>query len=236
MAILGRNCDRMQRICIVEDEGSLADVIRMNLEMEGYEVVHFDHGTPAARQFEQAFDFDLVILDVMLPGVNGVELCKIIRRSSQVPILFLSAKGTTTDRIEGLKAGGNDYLPKPFDLEELLLRVAVLTQSQKKEAQESIHIGDWEVNYKTFNVSNLRTKEEVSLSKKEIALIQLFEEREGEVIARSEILDRVWGKDQFPTTRTIDNYILNFRKIFEPDSKQPRYFHSIRGVGYKFTK
>jgi two-component system alkaline phosphatase synthesis response regulator PhoP len=226
----------MQRICIVEDEGSLAEVIRMNLEMEGFEVQHFNHGSEAARHFAHSLDYDLIVLDVMLPGVNGVDLCKQIRKSSGVPILFLSAKGTTSDRIEGLKAGGNDYLPKPFDLEELLLRVAVLTQSQKKEQGESVHIGDWEVNYKTFLVRHLHNGEEVSLSKKEIALIQLFDEKEGEVIARSEILDRVWGKDQFPTSRTIDNYILNFRKIFEPDSKQPRFFHSIRGVGYKFTK
>jgi len=226
----------MQKICVVEDEGSLADVIRMNLEMEGYDVVHFDNGLKAATHLATHSEYDLIILDVMLPGMNGVEVCRQIRKKSAVPILFLSAKGTTSDRIEGLKAGGNDYLPKPFDLEELLLRVGILTNFTKKENTESTQIGAWEVNFKTFVVLNLQSNEEVHLSKKEVALIQLFDEKEGEVIARSEILDKVWGKDQFPTTRTIDNYILNFRKIFEPDPKQPHHFHSIRGVGYKFTK
>jgi len=226
----------MLEVCVVEDEASLAEMIRLNLELEGYSVTHFDHGKEASDAFAKGITFDLIILDVMLPGVNGVQLCRQIRSTSKVPILFLSAKGTTTDRIEGLKAGGNDYLPKPFDLEELLLRVAVLLDANEKELLESVQIGDWEVNFKTFVIHNTANKEEFSLSKKEVGLIQLFHEKEGEVIARSEILDRVWGKDQFPTTRTIDNYILNFRKIFEQDPKHPIYFHSIRGVGYKFTK
>jgi two-component system alkaline phosphatase synthesis response regulator PhoP len=152
-----------------------------------------------------------------------------------VPILFLSAKGTTTDRIKGLKSGGNDYLSKPFDLEELLLRVQVLVGKNIHEPLEKVVIGSYEVNFKSFNLNHLNSSAETSLSKKEIALIQMFIEREGEVISRDEILDKIWGKDQFPTSRTIDNYILNLRKIFEKDPKNPNYFHSIRGVGYKFT-
>ncbi len=226
----------MQKVCVVEDENSIAEMIRMNLELEGFEVMHFDHGMMASEHFSQLPEYDLIILDVMLPGVNGVELCRQIRENSQVPVLFLSAKGTTSDRIEGLKAGGNDYLPKPFDLEELLLRVGVLTNINKKETAEVVQIGKCEVNFKTFLITNSDSGEVINLSKKEVSLIQLFHEKEGEVIARSEILDRVWGKDQFPTTRTIDNYILNFRKVFEDDPKHPKHFHSIRGVGYKFTK
>lgn len=225
----------MIKICVVEDESSIAEMVRLNLELEGYEVTHFDDGAIAKRVFQNEFDFDLIILDVMLPGVNGVDLCIEIRKTSKVPILFLSAKGTTTDRIEGLKAGGNDYLPKPFDLEELLLRVAVLTSNLKNEDADEIEIGEFTVNFKTFEVKNATSQEKIDLSKREIALIQLFYEKNNEVIPRSEILDRVWGKDQFPTSRTIDNYILNFRKIFEKDPKTPQYFHSIRGVGYKFT-
>ena len=226
----------MQKICVVEDESSLAEMIRMNLELEGYEVTHFDNGLLASEHFSEQPEYDLIVLDVMLPGMNGVEICRKIREHSNVPVLFLSAKGTTSDRIEGLKAGGNDYLPKPFDLEELLLRVAVLANVNKKETPDVLQIGKCEVNFKTFLVKNTGTGEELSLSKKEVSLIQLFHEKNGEVIARSEILDKVWGKDQFPTTRTIDNYILNFRKIFEDDPKDPKHFHSIRGVGYKFTK
>lgn len=226
----------MQRICLVEDEASLAEMIRLNLELEGYEVVHWSSGSEAKAHFDEHLDYDLIILDVMLPGVNGVELCRTIRKKSAVPVLFLSAKGTTADRIDGLKAGGNDYLPKPFDLEELLLRVANLLNINKAELHDQLQIGELEVNFKTFVVSNRQSGDSVNLSKKEVALIQLFLEKEGEVVSRAEILDRVWGKDQFPTTRTIDNFILNFRKIFEPDPKNPRYFHSVRGVGYKFTK
>lgn len=225
----------MTKICVVEDESSIAEMIRLNLELEGYSLTHFDNGSIAKKVFQHDFDFDLIILDVMLPGVNGIDLCTEIRKTSKVPVLFLSAKGTTTDRIEGLKAGGNDYLPKPFDLEELLLRVAVLTGALNDEVNDEITIGDFNVNFKTFEVKNSVSHEKIDLSKREIALIQLFYEKNNEVIPRSEILDRVWGKDQFPTSRTIDNYILNFRKIFEKDPKAPEYFHSIRGVGYKFT-
>lgn len=225
----------MKRICLVEDEPSLVEMIQLNLELEGFEVLAFRDGKKAQEHFEQSLDYDLFVLDVMLPHVNGIDLCKYIRKQSSTPILFLSAKGTTSDRIEGLKAGANDYLPKPFDLEEFLLRVAVLTnQLSDDSAAETAQIGAWEINFKTYTISN--GKEEQSLSKKEVALIQLFLEREGEVVSRSEILDRVWGKDQFPTTRTIDNFILNFRKIFEEDPKQPLHFLSVRGVGYRFIR
>jgi two-component system alkaline phosphatase synthesis response regulator PhoP len=219
----------MKRICLVEDEKSLAEMIQLNLELEGFEVTTFDDGRNAQSHFSKELGYDLFILDVMLPHVNGIDLCKQIRTESSAPILFLSAKGTTSDRIQGLKAGANDYLPKPFDLEELLLRVAVLTHHQ---AEDTAKVGQWEVNFKTYSISN--GTETQSLSKKEVALIQLFLEREGEVVSRSEILDRVWGKDQFPTTRTIDNFILNFRKIFEKDPKHPVHFISVRGVGYRF--
>lgn len=220
----------MKRICLVEDEASLAEMIQLNLELEGFEVNTFDDGRAASSHFSEQLDYDLFILDVMLPHVNGIDLCKQIRLRSNAPVLFLSAKGTTTDRIHGLKAGANDYLPKPFNLEELLLRVAVLTQHQ---SEDDAKIGQWEINFKTYTISN--GTETQSLTKKEVALIQLFLEREGEVVSRSEILDRVWGKDQFPTTRTIDNFILNFRKIFEKDPKHPEHFISVRGVGYRFN-
>ena len=225
----------MQKICVVEDEKSIAEMIRLNLEIDGYDVVHFDNGLEASKSFDEKIDFDLIILDVMLPGMNGIEICKNIRKKSKTPILFLSARGTTGDRIEGLKAGGNDYLPKPFDLEELLLRVGALLPVIEDNKNEIIIIGDCEVNFKTYIVTDNKTSETVQLSKKEVKLLQLFIQKPDEVISRSEILDKVWGKNQFPTTRTIDNYILHFRKIFELNPKEPNYFHSIRGVGYKYT-
>ncbi|MDB4516060.1 response regulator transcription factor [Crocinitomicaceae bacterium] len=226
----------MYSICLVEDESALADMVRLNLELEGYAVDVISDGAEALELFKRAFSYDLVLLDVMLPNVSGVDLCRTIRKSSQVPILFLSAKGTTADRIEGLKAGGNDYLPKPFDLEELLLRVGILLNVQSKlDELESMQIGNANIDFKTFEVTSQDSDEAITLSKKEVALLQLFQSKEGEVISRTEILDKIWGKDQFPTTRTIDNFILHFRKLFEENRKEPQFFHSIRGVGYKFT-
>ena len=228
----------MKKICLIEDEESLSDLIKMNLELEGYSVETVSHGTEAFLRAFEMDSFDLVILDVMLPEVSGLTICKEIRKYSRVPILFLSAKGTTQDRIAGLKQGANDYLPKPFDLEELLLRVQILVEGIEEATTviDKITIGDFSVDFTSYLVSNTLTGEKHDLSKREIDLLKLFNSKQGLVISRDEILDTLWGNDQFPTSRTIDNYILNFRKIFEADPKTPKYFHSIRGVGYKFVK
>jgi len=170
------------------------------------------------------------MLDNMLPGHSGIELCKAIRSLSNVPILFLSAKGNTSDRIEGLKAGANDYLAKPFNLEELMLRIQVLIPKHTL----SYKLGLFELDFESMEVSNTTTQEIHTLSKKEMTLLKLFVENENRVLSRDEILDKVWGEDVYPTTRTIDNFVLAFRKMFEGDQKHPKYFHSIRGVGYKF--
>jgi two-component system alkaline phosphatase synthesis response regulator PhoP len=227
----------MKKICLIEDEESLADLIRMNLELEGYRVDVITHGTEAFLRAFEMEQFDLVILDVMLPEVSGLTICKEIRKYSRVPILFLSAKGTTQDRIAGLKIGANDYLPKPFDLEELLLRVQVLVEGIEETTTplEKVIIGNHQVDFSTFEVKNLQTGENIDLSKREIELLKMFYNRIGVVVSREDILDELWGNDQFPTARTIDNYILSFRKLFEEDPKNPKFFHSIRGVGYKFT-
>jgi two-component system alkaline phosphatase synthesis response regulator PhoP len=227
----------MAKICLVEDETNLNEMIVMNLQLEGHEVVSLADGKSGMEIAEQAGNFDLIILDVMLPHFSGLQICEAIRKYSNVPVLFLSARGTSTDKIAGLKTGGNDYLSKPFELEELLLRVKVLTSGvlAVQQAEESFTIGNKTVNFATFEVVDQSSGEQLTLSKREIDLLHLFLEKEGKVVSRDEILDRLWGKDQFPTARTIDNYILNFRKIFEKDPKQPIHFHSIRSVGYKFT-
>jgi len=225
----------MLRVCLVEDEQSLIELISLNLEMEGYHVHCFTDGQEALDLLAKPFHFDLIILDVMLPRVNGFDICREIRKHDATPILFLSAKGTTADRVAGLKLGANDYLAKPFDLEELLLKVQILTQGLViTEAQKSMKIADFRVDFTTYTVQGADGVAAHQFSKREIELLALFHEKEGKVISRSEILDRVWGTDQFPTTRTIDNYILVFRKLFEPDPKNPQHFFSIRGVGYKF--
>lgn len=227
----------MKRICVIEDELSLSELIKMNLELEGYFVEVITHGTEAFLRAFEMTKFDLVVLDVMLPEVSGLTICKEIRKYSRVPVLFLSAKGTTQDRIVGLKLGANDYLPKPFDLEELLLKVQILVTGVEEEMEVPLSImtiGDFQVDFSTFEVMNLQTKSIHTLTKREIELLDFFNKKVGLVVSREEILDALWGNDQFPTSRTIDNYILGFRKLFENDPKNPQFFHSIRGVGYKF--
>jgi len=224
-----------KKVLLVEDEASLREMIKLNLEMEGFEVEDTSDGKMALEKADKLDEYALVILDVMLPHVSGFDICRTYREHSNVPILFLSAKGTTTDRIAGLKLGANDYLPKPFDLEELLLRVFVLTgKNEPTTATDKLLIGNKSVDFKTFDVEE-NGSPVTTLTKREIDLLQLFNLHSGEVVSRNMILDEIWGVDQYPTSRTIDNYILNFRKIFEKDPKHPVYFHSIRGVGYKFT-
>jgi len=227
----------MKRICVIEDELSLSELIKMNLELEGYFVEVITHGSEAFLRAFEMTKFDLIVLDVMLPEVSGLTICKEIRKYSRVPVLFLSAKGTTQDRIVGLKLGANDYLPKTFDLEELLLKVQILVTGVEEEIEVPLSIltiGNFQVDFSTFEVMNLQTKSIQTLTKREIELLDFFNKKVGLVVSREEILDALWGNDQFPTSRTIDNYILGFRKLFENDPKNPQFFHSIRGVGYKF--
>lgn len=220
----------MARICVIEDDSVLMEFILFNLDKEGYNTLSYAHGDHVMANMQHVISCDLVMLDNMLPGHSGIELCKAIRSISNVPILFLSAKGNTSDRIEGLKAGANDYLSKPFNLEELMLRIQVLMP----KPTITYKLGLFELDFESMEVSNTATREIHTLSKKEMTLLKLFVEHENRVLSRDEILDKVWGEDVYPTTRTIDNFVLAFRKLFEGDQKHPKYFHSIRGVGYKF--
>jgi two-component system, OmpR family, alkaline phosphatase synthesis response regulator PhoP len=227
------------RILLVEDESSLSAALTINLEMEGYHVVAVRDGHAALDKFRSQH-FDLAILDVMIPLMDGFSVCQTIRlEGNTTPILFLSAKGSGKDRVEGLKIGGDDYLTKPFDLEELLLRLRKLIK--RHEGSHSLaDINEYSfgasnhINFLNFTIRDIQGVETV-ISKKEIMLLKLLILRKGEVVSREEILEKVWGYDVFPSTRTIDNYILAFRKYFEIDSRNPRHFHSVRGVGYRFT-
>jgi two-component system alkaline phosphatase synthesis response regulator PhoP len=227
----------MPIIALVEDESSLNELIKLNLELEGHTVLSFFNGQEALNNLQKILKTDLVILDVMLPQVSGLELCEKIRQSGDVPILFLSAKSTTADRIAGLKKGGTDYLVKPFDLEELLLKVSILLRSLKSSNQlNTLEINEKTVDFDTFEVHDKNQQLISVLTKKEIELLRLFASKIGQVVSRDEILDAVWGQDQFPTSRTVDNFIVGFRKLFETDQRNPEFFHSVRGVGYKFVK
>lgn len=227
-----------KHILLVEDEENLLKTIQLNLELEGYTVSTATNGLEALKVFKKQA-YNLIILDVMLPEMNGFDVCEEIRKeNTKVPILFLTAKGSSADKIQGLKLGADDYLTKPFNLEELLLRIQILIKrgnpQKEKEAFESYSFGGNTVNFITYEIKGINGNTE--LSKKEIALMKLLIERKGEVVSREEILDSVWGKDAYPSSRTIDNYILAFRKYFEKNQREPIHFHSIRGVGYKFTE
>lgn len=225
------------RILLVEDEDNIRDGIKLNLELEGYEVMATGNGKKALELINGQH-FDLLMLDVMLPDVDGFTITEQVRlTNAEVPILILTAKDMAQDRITGLKKGADDYITKPFNLEELLLRVGILlrrSQRVKGEAPELYEFGKNKVNFNTFEAITWRG-EGITLTKKEAMLLKLLVERKNEVVSRNQILQAVWGYDVFPSTRTIDNFILAFRKYFEEDAKNPLYFHSIRGVGYKFT-
>lgn len=226
-------------ILLVEDEKNLLSVIKLNLEMEGYSVVAFDNGKAAWDKFRNA-QYSLIILDVMLPGMDGFELCGQIRKvDKHTPVLFLTARGDAEDRINGLKLGADDYLVKPFHLEELLLRVKGLLKrsgSVDKDSEiEEYSFRSGSVNFKTFEIIT-RDGEKKELTKREIELLRLLTDKKNEVVPRDLILEKVWGYETAPSTRTVDNYIVNFRKYFEADPRNPVHFHSVRGVGYKFTE
>lgn len=227
-------------ILLVEDEENLQEALKLNLELEDYEVTVADDGL-AALEAVQKEHFDLMILDVMLPELDGISVCENIRlQNNDIPILILSAKNSSADRVLGLKKGADDYLTKPFNLEELLLRVEKLVQKGKQlkvrtPIEQSYQFGKNKVDFKSLECIT-KDGSKITLTKKEIMLLKLLIENKNEVVTREKILQSVWGYNVYPTTRTIDNFILNFRKYFEEDSRNPKYFHSIRGIGYKFTE
>lgn len=227
-------------ILLVEDEEHLQEALQLNLQMEGYDVTIAGDGAKALSWVAQAH-FDLIIMDVMLPEIDGISVTETIRLTNrEVPILMLSARDSSDYRITGLRKGADDYLTKPFHLEELLLRIGKLIEKNTKQKQvtsfpEKLEFGGNVLDFSLRQAITFRG-ETLQLTKKEWLLLRLLLENKGEVVAREKILQMVWGYQVYPNTRTIDNFILNFRKYFEEDSKQPRYFHSVRGIGYRFNE
>jgi two-component system alkaline phosphatase synthesis response regulator PhoP len=223
------------KVLIIEDELTLQQTLKLNLELENYTVETCSSGEIAISQIE-IFKPDLVLLDIMLPVLSGVEIYKQLKtKNITVPVIFLTAKNNVQDKIEGLKLGADDYITKPFDLEELLLRIHNVLKRNTPQKQESniFKFDDCEINFVTFQIVTRAGKTE-DLSKREMALLKLLTDNVNSVVSRDEILDKLWTKDENPSSRTIDNYILNFRKLFEVNQKEPIHFLSIRGVGYKF--
>ena len=231
--------DKKFSILLVEDEENLHEALKLNLELEGYEVTGAYDGAEALKAVQKEY-FNLIILDVMLPELDGIIVCETIRLNNpDVPILILSAKNNSADRILGLKKGADDYMSKPFNLEELLLRVdKLIRKSERLSAREPLAevfvFGKNRIDFKSLE-AHTKSGEMIMLTKKEIMLLKLLIENKNEVVTREKILQVVWGYQVYPTTRTIDNFILNFRKYFEEDSRNPSWFQSVRGIGYKFT-
>ncbi|MEE8367829.1 MAG: response regulator transcription factor [Thermoanaerobaculia bacterium] len=227
------------RILVVEDELHLAQGLAENLEAEGHRPEIVSDGATALKRIVTG-NYDLVILDVMLPELDGLAVCEQARAQGiMTPILFLTAKGGVDDRIRGLEAGGDDYLEKPFHLRELLLRTQAILQRWKwyrgdLPLDSVIRFGDNEFDSRTFEGRSwdgcLQT-----LTQKEAMILKALAERDGSVVSRDDLLEKVWGYEVFPSTRTIDNFILRLRRRFEPEPEHPRYFHTVRGVGYRFT-
>jgi two-component system alkaline phosphatase synthesis response regulator PhoP len=231
--------DSKANILLAEDEENLHEALKLNLEMEGYTVTSAFDGNEALKAIGNEY-FDLIIMDIMMPEVDGISVLETIRvNANEVPVLILSAKNSSADRVLGLKKGADDYLTKPFNLEELLLRVSKLIEkNQKIQVKESIgdhyEFGQNNIDFKAQTAINFN-QQTIELSKKEVMLLKLLIENKGEVVTREKILQVVWGYNVYPTTRTIDNFILNYRKYFEQDSRSLKHFHSVRGVGYKYT-
>ena len=230
----------MKTILLVEDDPNLADGLILNLEAEGYQVMHIANGSEAVDEFKRG-NFDLVLLDIMLPGMDGLTICKRLRTEGyRVPILFITARSQTEEKIEGLVAGGDDYIIKPFDMAELLARIQGIFRRQAWLASGDDQLGEQyefdgrRINFKTFEASGPGGT--VPLTHKECMVMKYLVERTGEVVSRDQLLDAVWGYHTYPTNRTIDNFILKLRKVFEDDPKDPQYIETIRGVGYRFQK
>lgn len=227
-----------RRLLVVEDERHLAEGIADNLEADGYRVDLAVDGTTGYERL-LAGDYDLAILDVMLPDLDGFSICELAReRGVSTPVLFLTARGGVDDRIRGLRAGGDDYLAKPFHLEELLLRVRAIVRRARGEAGAEIgpvlEFGGNRVDLSAYRAQSWDGTES-QLTHKEAKILQLLAERAGKVVSRDEILDRVWGLEVFPSSRTVDNFLVRLRRRFERSPEDPRHFHTVRGVGYRFT-
>jgi two-component system, OmpR family, alkaline phosphatase synthesis response regulator PhoP len=224
-------------ILVVDDEAHLATGIRENLEAEGYRA-DVAHDGLAGLERLRAEPFDLVVLDVMMPNMDGLELCAQLRRDGiQTPVLFLTVKGAAEDRVRGFEAGGDDYLAKPFHLKELLLRVAAILRRSswyQSSASAALEFGGNRIDFKTYEARAWDGSQH-SLTHKEAMILRALADQSSNIVTREEILDRVWGYEVFPSTRTIDNFIVRLRKRFERNPEAPAHFHTARGVGYRFT-
>ena len=228
------------RLLVVEDERHLAAGLKLNFELEGFVVDVAETAREATRRLLNPDAYALIVLDVMLPDLDGFSLCRKLRDAgNRTPVIMLTARTSASDRVEGLEAGADDYLPKPFDLDELLARIRSLLRRRKWEQAERpearhdrLAFGAVSVDFATHEVTV--AGEPVTLTHLELELLRYFVSNAGRVLSRRELLEEVWQLRNYPNTRTVDNFVLRLRKTLEPDPKRPRYFLSVRGAGYRF--
>jgi DNA-binding response OmpR family regulator len=225
----------MKKILVVDDEKKIVEIIRAYLEREGYQVIAAYDGKTAIEVASRQHP-DLVILDLMLPEVSGWEVCRTMRKESDIPIIMLTARDEATDKIIGLEMGADDYVTKPFDPKELVSRVrAVMRRSEPRErTQKIIHIADLIIDVQKRQVS--RGNIEFELTPNEFDLLKVMAEYPGQVFTRMQLLDRVQGDAYEGYERTVDSHIKNLRKKIEPDPEHPRYLVTVHGVGYKLEE
>ena len=220
-----------KRILVVEDDAALARVLKDNLVFEGFDVEWVDEGS-LVLQKAKSFAPDLVVLDIMLPGADGFELCSTLRQRGRTPILILTARSQKADKLLGLNLGADDYITKPFDLEEFLARVkAVLRRA--RPATDKLTMGAVIIDFASQTAR--RGKIDLHLTHREFELLQYLAERQGHVVQREELLRELWGYPQIPFTRSVDNAIARLRKKIEPDVHHPRFIHTVHGDGYTLT-
>ncbi len=227
------------RILLVEDEEHLARVLTFNLEAEGYQVESFDRGEPALERVSEDPPVDLLLLDIMLPGISGFEVLERLRASEyQVPVLMLTARDAEADVVHGLDLGADDYLTKPFSLPVLLARVRTLmrraARSDDSIGESPFTIGDVTIHPDRFELE--RDGQRTNLTAKELALISLLWARRGNAVSRGDILQEVWELHRETKTRVVDTFVLRLRKLLEPDPSEPRYLLAVRSFGYKLVE
>jgi two-component system alkaline phosphatase synthesis response regulator PhoP len=225
-----------ERILVVDDEASILELVSYNLRRAGYEVVTADNGEEALR-LARAGGIDLVVLDVMLPGMDGFDVLKEIRRGSALPVLMLTARGEEIDRVVGFEIGADDYVTKPFSPRELVGRVKAILRRARKSAEpeqnETQVFGSLSVNFVTYEVA--RAGKRVDLTPTEFQILKVLAQHPGRVFSRDELVDRVMGPDFFGDVRTIDVHIRHLRAKIEENPSEPRLIETVRGAGYKFA-
>jgi len=224
-----------EKILIIEDEEDLVKGLKLNLSGEGYEV---DWAYDGEEGLRKALDeaYDLIILDIMLPKMNGLDICRELRQKKiNIPIVMLTAKGEEVDKVVGLEIGADDYITKPFSVRELLARIKAHLRREKREEKavpKIYNFGDVEIDFARFKV--IRRGKELDLTSLEMEILKYFISHKGEVVTRGTLLDKIWGYESYPTTRTIDNHILKLRKKIEENPSHPKYILSVYGEGYRF--